>query len=195
MNKRILAVIVILIVVLVLILAMAIYPSNIKKLIYGEDYFRTTYYVNISSNETNIDYILKVPTPSNWTIINDLDSTSGNINFTETTEMKIIQTNNGSVEREIDYLLIQGNGNTSLSFIFDSDEIDRNFIPYNSPNHTLEIYKETVSENGELLLYMYHSRESKSPSGVSIECGVMDWVYSPLIQNGWQKIESQNVGW
>ena len=195
LGKRKIAAIILCIIILISIIIIAIYPNGFLKLILGDDYVELNYAFNITSNNSNVNYYIKLPIPSNWTLTNDVLVSEGNVSIHQIKETRVVNQYNISKTMELDYLEINGSGNCLMKFnLKDKDLYSRNisFVGVNLPNETMDIFVSMTPSNDSIHCYFGLSNSYKSPSHTSAEYGGSIRGEETIEQNGWfgVKIES-----
>jgi hypothetical protein len=150
-----------------LIVVIIIVASIITVLIWEDSQYRDRieYGFEIRTNSTEIKYSIKFPIPFNWELKNDIENSEGNVTFTQTTETRIRNTFNGPEEYTLDYIEINGTGNSNITFVKEAKRISGIHFPNQDwPNNTMDVYS-SIEPNNETLWYIFWFEEILSSVG------------------------------
>jgi len=154
---------------------------------------RVEYGFNITTDSPEVQYLLKFPIPSNWELENYVVSSEGNPSIYRTTEVIIRERfYYGPTPETTDYIVINGSGNSKMTFAMKKNEIRGiNFPEQDFSNNTMSIFA-LVHTTNESISYHFWFEEYLSSSGpFSTNIG-HDAEYSSkgtIDENGWQKVK------
>jgi hypothetical protein len=150
------------------------------------------YGFNITTNSSDVNYLVKFPIPSNWELENNIIESEGNPEIIRTQE--VIFRNKyyyGPTPEITDYIVINGTGNSKMIFGM-KPKVIRNvsFPSQDFNNNTMTIYVEIHNKN-ESIKYNFWFEQYMSSGNLGMyekyKCRGI------LLQNGWQKVYTEII--